>query len=53
VALAQESGHPLVGQTLGRGKGSWFWLALQLVEQAKPPELLRALKHAALAEWLL
>jgi len=32
---------------LGRGKGSWFWLALQLLEQAKPPELLRALKHAA------
>jgi hypothetical protein len=38
---------------LGRGKGSWLWLALQLVEQAKPPELLRALKHAALAGGLL
>jgi hypothetical protein len=38
---------------LGRGKGSWLWLALQLVEQAKPPELLRALKQAALAGGLL
>jgi hypothetical protein len=38
---------------LERGKGSWLWLALQLVEQAKPPELLRALKHAAHAGGLL
>jgi hypothetical protein len=30
---------------LGREKGSWLWLALQ--EQAKPPELIRALKQAA------
>jgi hypothetical protein len=32
---------------LGRGKGSWLWLALQLLEQAKPPELGRALQLAA------
>jgi hypothetical protein len=32
---------------LGRGKGSWLWLALQLVEQAQPPELERALQLAA------
>lgn len=32
---------------LGRGKGSWLWLALQLLEQAKPPELGRALRLAA------
>jgi hypothetical protein len=38
---------------VGQGKGSWLWLALQLLEQAKPPELLRALKHAALAGGLL
>lgn len=38
---------------LGRGKGSWLWLALQLLEQAKPPELIRALKQAANAGGLL
>jgi len=38
---------------LGRGKGSWLWLALQLVEQAKPPELIRALRQAANAGGLL
>jgi|YNPNPStandDraft_1061719.scaffolds.fasta_scaffold64147_1 hypothetical protein len=32
---------------LGRGKGSWLWLALQLLEQAKPPELGQALRLAA------
>jgi hypothetical protein len=32
---------------LGRGKGSWLWLALQSLEQAKPPELGRALQLAA------
>ncbi|MGQ9601056.1 MAG: transposase, partial [Anaerolineae bacterium] len=32
---------------LGRGKGSWLWLALQLLEQARPPELGRALRLAA------
>ncbi len=32
---------------LGRGKGSFIWLALQLWEQAKPPELGRALRLAA------
>jgi len=32
---------------LGRGKGSWLWLALQLLEQAKPPQLIRALNQAA------
>jgi len=38
---------------LGRGKGSWLWLALQLVEQAKPPELIRTLRQAAHAGGLL
>jgi len=32
---------------LGRGKGSWLWLALQLVEQAEETQLLRALNRAA------
>jgi hypothetical protein len=38
---------------LSQGKGSWLWLALQLVEQAKPPELIRALRQAAHAGVLL
>jgi len=37
---------------LGRGKGSFLWLALQLLEQAKPPELRRALGLAAKLEGL-
>ncbi len=32
---------------VARGKGSWLWLALQLLEQWKPPELGQALKVAA------
>jgi hypothetical protein len=32
---------------LGRGKGSWLWLALQLLEQKGPPELAHALRVAA------
>lgn len=32
---------------LGRGKGSWLWLALQFLEQVKPPELQQALALAA------
>lgn len=34
-------------QVLGRGKGSFLWLALQLWEQAGPQELIRALNRAA------
>jgi hypothetical protein len=32
---------------LGRGKGSYIWLGLQLLEQAKPSEMRRALRVAA------
>jgi len=30
-----------------RGRGSWLWLTLQLLEQVKPPELGKALRLAA------
>lgn len=48
LALLGLFGLPVGFQraVLGRGKGSWLWLALQLLEQAKPPELGRALQLA-------